>query len=125
VENTCARFVLVGLANSLTGYSVILFFQFVVGLSAVVSNACGYLLGMVLSYLLNRRFTFNTRRNHRSGIPLFLAAAALSYLANLLVLSAFVRLVPTIAPALAQALAVGSYSVSFYLLSRHVVFKRA
>lgn len=116
-----ARFMLVGLANTFVGFGAILGFQFVLGLSPVSANACGYAIGMSLSYFLNRRYSFRSQRSHRAGVPAFLAASGTCYGLNLIVLN-IASSVAWIPPALAQALAVACYTFAFYAISRRLVF---
>lgn len=118
-----ARFLVVGVANTIFGYGVILALQIGLKWSPWSANAAGYVAGFVLSYALNRRFTFQSRRSHRSGIPAFLMAACVSYGINVCVLRAALA-VPGFGSAVAQAAAVAAYSVTFYLLSRYFVFRR-
>lgn len=122
MDSPLARFLLVGIANTLVGYSTILFFQFVVGLSPVAANAAGFGVGMSLSYFLNRRYAFRSNRRHGAGLPLFFAAAGVCFGLNLVVLhgAAVVAGMPI---ALAQALAVTAYTGLFFLASRFIVFR--
>lgn len=115
------RYALVGLANSIVGYSAILFFEYGMRLSSTAANALGYAVGMLLSYLLNRSFTFRSRRSHRSAIPAFVIAVAVCYSLNLAVLHAL-KALTTWPAALCQAAAVAAYAVSFFLVSRYSVF---
>ncbi len=119
------RFLLVGVLNTLVGYSAILTFQLVLGMSATVANAGGYLVGMSVSYVLNRRYTFKSQRGHRAGLSAFAAAGAACYAVNLLVLTLVMNMAPNAHPALAQAAAVAAYTLSFYVASRHLVFHRS
>ena len=117
------RFLLVGVANTIVGYLAILGFQFLVGLHAMVANALGYVTGISVSYLLNRRYTFQSQGSHYRDLPRFLAAGSACYLANLLVL-AFLSYHPEwVGAALAQSVSVATYTVSFYFLNKRLVFR--
>ena len=119
------RFLMVGVVNTVVGYSAILTFQLVLGMPATLANACGYLVGMLLSYALNRRFTFKSQRGHRASMPAFAVVAAACYGINLLVLTLVMTFAPLVPAALAQAVAVAAYTLSFYVASRHLVFHRS
>ncbi len=119
---TVIRFALVGLVNTGVGYGVILLLHYGLGVDPVLANAGGYLAGMLLSYTLNRRYTFASRRPHGQALPRFGMAAAGCFALNLLVLQ--IGLAALALPvALAQALAVGSYTVAFYFANRFLVFR--
>jgi putative flippase GtrA len=115
------RYLLVGTLNTSVGYALILGLQFGLAVNPFLANGIGYAVGLAISYVLNRRFTFQSRRSHRSGLPAYLAAAAISYGVNALVLAS--GLAAGLASPLAQALAVVAYTVSFYLLARFSVFR--
>lgn len=116
------RFAVVGLANTIVGYAAILILQFAVGASPLVANAGGYALGMMLSYSLNKTFTFRSRRSHGQALPRFGAAVAGCYVLNLLTLQ-FGLSVLGLPAAVAQAFAVASYAAAFYVVSRFLVFR--
>jgi len=121
MKGSLRRYLLVGIANTGVGYSVILVLQLGLGAPALAANAAGYAAGWALSYMLNRDFTFKSRRAHRAALPGYVAAAAICYLLNAAVLHLGLDRLG-LPVALAQALAIASYTVSFYLLNRYVVF---
>ena len=116
------RYILVGLANTAVGYGVILSLQLQFGVHPVGANASGYVVGLFMSFILNRTYTFRSRRSFRTSIPAFAVAAAVSYLINLAVLQ-FSITVLQLPAAVSQGMAICAYTVSFYLANRYVVFK--
>lgn len=122
-DSTALRFALVGVANTVLGYAVILLLHYGLGWQPVLANAGGYVVGGGVSYVLNRRFSFRSDRPHAQALPRFIAAVAMSFGVNLLVLR-MALMVPNLPIAVAQAIAVTSYMVVFYLISRFFVFGR-
>lgn len=121
IRSSIVRFALVGGVNTAVGYLVILLLHYRLQLDLIVSNAIGYLVGGVVSYVLNRNFTFSSKRSHLEAAPRFWLTAACCFGLNLLVLE--MLLSAGMHVAMAQAMAVGAYSVAFYLGSRHLVFR--
>ena len=116
------RFLLVGMANTLVGYSVIFVLERSVGLDRRLANAGGYLIGGTVSYLLNRRFAFRSDRAHRHALPSFVLAALFCFGVNLAVLEIGVAVLK-LPSLLAQAAALCSYTLSFYAINRFHVFR--
>ncbi|MEJ5364639.1 MAG: GtrA family protein [Desulfosoma sp.] len=114
------RYVLVGLVNSVVGYGVI-FGLLSLGANPYLSNASGYAVGITVSYILNKRFSFRSRKPDRTAFPLFVASLAVAYLANLAVLFALLRW-GAVNPYLAQLLAGGVYTLVGFLGSRYIAF---
>ena len=118
---TIMKFGLVGLLNTAIGFSIILA-ALAAGLGDYTANALGYGLGFILSYVLNRHWTFAIRQP-MSAVELarFGSAAAFSYAANLLVLGVF-RMAGWVDQPIVHLMGMALYSLSFYLLSRLLVF---
>lgn len=117
-----ARFGLAGIANTIVGYSVILAGLWA-GLGDYVANAAGYSVGFVLSYVLNRRFVFRVGAPAGRGeVARYLLAIAVSYGANLGVLTAGRDLIGDDHP-LVHLAAIGAYTVVFFVLSSTFVFR--
>lgn len=122
MKKSAVRFALVGVLNTSLGLGLILFCQFSLGLSALLSNASGYSVGLCLSYLLNRSFSFGSKRPHSASVVPFIMVAATSYLLNLAALR-FFEYHEGLAPwPLAHAMCMIIYSASFFFLSRRFVF---
>jgi putative flippase GtrA len=117
------RFALVGVVNTAVGYAVILLLHYGLALQPLLANVGGYAIGGGVSYVLNRRFSFGSNRPHAQALPRFIGAVAMSFGVNLLVLR-LALMVPNLPVAVAQAIAIGSYMVVFYLISRFLVFGR-
>ncbi len=114
------RYMLVGCANTLIGLSVI-FLAMALGLSPVPANAAGYAVGLIVSYLLNRRFTFRSRVPLGPGALRYAAVVACAYALNLAILL-FALNVLAINAYIAQTFGVGVYFVAVYVGSSLFVF---
>lgn len=123
LSHSFVRFALVGGANTFVGYGVILFSHMVLGLGVVVANVFGYFVGALLSYVLNRAFTFSSDLAHMRAVPRFILTVFACFLLNLLVLriGMEVFLLPMFA---SQIFAMISYTLAFYLVSRSFVFRQ-
>lgn len=113
------RYAMVGVVNTTASYSIILALQGWFGMDATLANLFGFCAGWLISFLLNRRFAFRHSRATGSGLMLFAVGAAVCWCVNAAVLHMSLQLVPSQA---AQALAMLSYTISFYFWNRHVVF---
>lgn len=115
------RFAVVGVLNTAIGlaaiYSVMFFFQ----TGPAIANAIGYLVGLIVSFALNRIWTFNSSRPIGHVLPKYMLVAATCYFLNLGVV-----LVATSAhsvdPYLAQLFGVAIYTVSMFFGCRTLVF---
>lgn len=67
---TMLRFLLVGAANTLVGAGIMFALYNLAGCSYYVSSAANYICGGVLSFVLNRSFTFRSQTRDRKGIIL-------------------------------------------------------
>lgn len=85
------RFAAVGVLNTVLGYTVIFACMYLFGLGAVTSNVIGYAVGLVVSYTMNRTFTFRSVASAPREMVRFVAIFLLAYLANLGVLVVLIR----------------------------------
>ncbi len=74
------KFILVGVANTLFGTGIMFVFYNVLGLSYWVSSASNYILGSILSYFLNKYFTFRSTERSPAYILRFVINITLCYL---------------------------------------------
>ena len=118
---TIIKFNLVGLINTAIGFAIIVA-ALSAGFNDYAANALGYGLGLVVSYSLNRYWTFSAKSPPSlSELTLFSGAFGVAYLANLLVLISF-RAAGFIDQPFAHLLGLAVYSALFHVLSRNVVF---
>jgi putative flippase GtrA len=119
-----SRYLAVGLVNTAIGYSIILI-GLRLGMGDYLANAAGYIVGLAVSYVLQRRWAFavSTPPSVREA-GRFCAAALLAYGANLAVIH-LARSMGYVGSPIAQAVAMVAYSMTFFVLSRFVVFARA
>ena len=117
-----SRFLLVGFANTALGYAVIFGCMYLGGLTPELSNAVGYLVGLVVSYFLNRHFTFRSARRLSTEFVSFVIVFLAAYTANFIVLVVLVRGLGVHA-AFSQVVAGIVYIGSAYLLNKRYVFR--
>jgi putative flippase GtrA len=77
--NVFTRFLLVGVVNTLTGLSIIFVLLNVFGFSYWISTFVGNWVGALVSYLLNRTFTFNSQIAFTKGVPRFITVILVCY----------------------------------------------
>ena len=115
------RFMAVGLLNTGIGVATIALASLAFKADPYMANALGFAVGILVGYQLNRRWTFGSSRSVLITAPRYLVVFAVSYAINFGVLAALLR-IAAVHPMVAQAAAIGSYSIAFYLLCRFVVF---
>jgi putative flippase GtrA len=116
-----ARFVTVGILNTGVGLTVIFAAKALLGWADLAANATGYAVGLVMSFALNRAWTFRDRGRVGPAVLRFLAAFVLAYLVNLATVFGL-RDVAGVNSYLAQAAGVIPYTLLFFLVSRAFVF---
>lgn len=77
--NSLFRFILVGVINTVVGLSIIFTSLHVLGLPYYLSTFIGNSTGAVVSYLLNKSFTFQSKKSVQKSAPLFIFVVVVSY----------------------------------------------
>lgn len=116
------RFGAVGLVNTSIGllaiYGVIYFFN----ADPAIANAIGYTIGLVVSFFLNRLWTFGDTRPIPKLLPLYLLIVAIAYILNLMVVLIGTRYYG-IGPYLIQLFGIGIYTTVMFLGCKWIVFR--
>jgi len=118
---TLIRYLLVGVVNTLVGLGTIYFAMYFLQLEIVQANVLGYSVGILVSFTLNKTWTFNSSDHVVSSFLRYLLVLAVAYAANLatvLYTNSFFGLNPYIA----QALGIIPYTAIGFLGSRYFVF---
>jgi putative flippase GtrA len=77
------RFAAVGVVNTLVGLAAIYACLAWLSLGDAAANFFGYCIGWLVSFFLNRRFTFRHRGSVGSSLLRFILVSAIAYAANL------------------------------------------
>lgn len=116
-----AAFSIVGVANTIVGVGVIVLAS-LIGAGPILANVLGYGAGLVISFTLNSRFTFQRRRVDRFTVMRFLGAFAIAFCVNLAVVIAAKDLLDWHG-LLASLAGAPFYVALFYLLCECWVFR--
>jgi putative flippase GtrA len=116
-----ARFTAVGAVATATHYTLMIALKELGHVNVVVATICGYALGAVVSYTLNRRFTFSTRPAYGRGLAKFLAVTCVGAVLN----AAIVALLTNqgLYYMLAQVIATGLVLIWNFTGARLLVFR--
>src|SRR5690348_12658693 len=87
-----SKFLGVGAVATSAQYIALLVLVQSFGVWATVASDIGLLLGALVSYLLNRRFTFNSTLAHSRAIAKFAIVASVGLLLNTLIFAAALNL---------------------------------
>jgi putative flippase GtrA len=82
VAREFVRFATVGVAATGAHYMVLIALKELAGVDPVSATVIGFAVGAVVSYVLNRRFTFATRPAFASGLAKFAAIAVVGAFIN-------------------------------------------
>jgi putative flippase GtrA len=116
------RFLMVGIANTALGYAIIFGCMYLARLSPEICNVAGYAVGFLVSYFLNRRFTFRSAQRRSTEFVRFGIVFLVAYSANLAVLIVLVRTLEVDA-GISQLIAGVIYIGTAYMLNKHYVFR--
>lgn len=112
---------LIGIINSILGFIIIYIFMYI-GFSPEISNFIGYILGLLNSFFLNKKFTFNSNGSVIYEFIKFLVSFVVSYLMNFIVLWILIyKLI--LNPYFSQLLAGSVYVICFFILSKLFIFR--
>lgn len=115
------RFVIVGCANTAVGFGAILAMKYGIGVSDLLANLLGYAVGISVSFLLNRSFTFGDRGAVGPAIIRFAISAGIAYLINVAVLLFFLSVLEAPSP-VSQLAGVIAYTIAFFFLAKLFAF---
>ena len=110
----------VGIINSAVTGATIFLLSFT-DLSAYFNNFVGFSLGILTSFFLNGKWTFRQSRLSPVTFILYLGAVAISYTANLAVMTASMVLVPILT---AQFFGIITYSALFFFINKVYIFNQ-
>lgn len=121
-----ARFGLVGLANTVVGFAVIMILEFGLRLDPALANTGGYAVGLVLGFVLNRGFVFRSDAGGPAVALRYLAAFLAAFLVNQAVRAGVHAMLGDAAPmrVAAQLAGMVSYTGLMFLFCRYWVFTR-
>ena len=117
-----AKFLGVGVANTLVALSVIYAATWLGNVGDVAANALGYGVGLLTSFSLNSRWTFAHRGPQLPALAKFLLVALAAYGMNLLTVMAAIHYAG-LNGYLAQALGIPPYTVTSFLAAKYLVFR--
>lgn len=116
------RFILTGVANTLSGLAVIYFLKWAFDFHDMAANVVGYSTGLAVSLVLNSRWTFSYAGRLGRVATRFALVVAVAYAANALVVGwAIYR--ADIDPYIGQALGVVPYALISYFGFKVFVFR--
>jgi putative flippase GtrA len=115
------KFAVVGVANTLAGLFLIYLCKWLLGFGDVMANTCGYSIGLALSFILNRGWTFRHSGPVLPALALFLAIFIMAYLSNLATVLVAINSLE-MNSYLAQASGILPYTVIFFFGSRYIAF---
>lgn len=128
-NNTFIRFGIVGIINTIVGMTVMFVMFNLLGCGYWVSSAANYIARSIVSYFLNRNFTFNSTSKHSKTLVPFVLNIVICYLIAYGVAKPFIAYVMAGAAARLQgnvALIAGTvlFIVLNYLGQRFFVFRK-
>lgn len=115
------RFAAVGVAATSVHYAILIALKEWAGTGPVLATTAGYAVGAVVSYTLNRRFTFEVRPAYGAGLVKFLGVIFVGALINALIVALLVAAGAHYL--VAQVIATGLVLIWNFLVSRALVFR--
>lgn len=131
VDRTFLRFLLVGVFNTIVGLSSIAFFLNVAGAGYWASTFLGNTIGAVVSYFLNKRFTFRSNTSIRGSLWKFFLITFLCYgisygaglVGGWLLAAIFPGVTAKLAENLSALFGTGLYTITNYLGHKYFTFR--
>ena len=129
IDITTVKFLLVGVINTLVGTGTMFGLYNCLGCSYWVSSAGNYIVGSIVSYFLNKYFTFQDRQKSGKQIAIFVINITVCYglaygLAKPVVTWLLQNQSQSIKDNLSMLVGMGAFVVFNYIGQRLVVFRK-
>ncbi|HVY87186.1 MAG TPA: GtrA family protein [Caulobacterales bacterium] len=121
VTRQFVRFAAVGAVATAVHYSILIGLKEGLGVAPVVATTLGYSAGALVSYTLNRRFTFDVKPEFATGLVKFLIVVFIGALINGAIVAGLIRV--GLYYLLAQVIATALVLIWNFVASRLVVFR--
>jgi putative flippase GtrA len=121
INNSLLKFLTVGVINTLLSLLVIFGLKYFYLMSDFYANLIGYIVGLICSFVLNRKWTFNHSGDLFNTILKFLLVFILAYSANIIFVLALIKI--NVNSYFSHIMGIPLYTIIFYLGSKFVVFK--
>lgn len=116
------RYLIAGGINTLVGYGVFLFLFWAYAIQPAYANAVGYLVALILAFILNKFFVFKSPKLSLGVVTRFYIAFLCAFLLNQLVLFLLCSVL-LLSAEISQIFAMAGYTLLFYYLNKIYVFK--
>lgn len=83
------KFSAVGALGTLAHYSVLVFLVQLLSVNVLVASSTGAIVGALVNYFLNYKWTFNSNKRHSEAMAKFFAVAAVGFVMNGLFMALF------------------------------------
>lgn len=80
IDQKTIKFILVGIVNTLFGTAIMFGLYNLAGCSYWISSAANYFFGSILSFFLNKNFTFQNKESLSKTVPRFVLNIVVCYL---------------------------------------------
>ncbi|WP_409212534.1 GtrA family protein [Desulfurella amilsii] len=115
------KYLLVGIINTIVGYGIIFSLMFI-GTSPEISNIIGYAIGIIVSYALNKIYTFKSKAHPKKEFPKFVLSLLTSYGLNFLTLILCIHIFK-INPYISQIISGAVYTLSGFVFLKYFAFR--
>ncbi len=122
LNNTIFKYLIVGAINTFTGLLIIYLAKWLLVLGDVISNIIGYSIGITLSFILNKKWSFRYNGAVIPSLFRFIIVALIAYISNLYTVIILIE-VCNVNSYTAQALGIIPYIFLGYLGSKFFAFK--
>lgn len=132
IDEKLLKFIIVGILNTIVGMVTMFLFYNQFNMGYWGASALSYFLGSVVSFFLNKNFTFNSDVSNKKAVIKFSFTILVCYifayvLAKPLVIYCFNRIKLNIADKFIEQFAMlvgmGLFTVSNYIMQRYFAFK--
>jgi putative flippase GtrA len=122
LDKTFLHFIIIGSINTLIGYAIILFLFHTLGLHYSYAYVLSYIIGMIISFFLFRKFVFFSKKSKLKEFIKFLIAFCIAY--SISYTGLYVAMENQLLSAnYSFILSMLIYSILFYLLNKYITFK--
>ncbi len=127
-DKTTLKFFAVGIVNTIVGTSAMFLMYNVVHAGYWISSASNYIAGGIVSYILNKRFTFRSKERSMTQVLKFVANISICYFLAYGCAKPLARLALQSAPLatqenIAMLVGMGLYVLLNYFGQRFIVFR--